>query len=111
MWYVCANSCSFLKISCFGENVISVPKIGRKPSRLAALLRAQGAFVQEVTVGEIAGIHALYGAAELADVDMFLFTSQNGVDCFMDNVFASKLDARALGNAKIAAIGSKTAER
>ena len=29
----------------------------------------------------------------------------------MDNVFASKLDARALGNAKIAAIGSKTAER
>ena len=88
-----------------------VPKIGRKPSRLAALLRAQGAFVQEVTVGEIAGIHALYGAAELADVDMFLFTSQNGVDCFMDNVFASKLDVRALGNAKIAAIGSKTAER
>ena len=67
--------------------------------------------MQEVTVGEIAGIHALYGAAELADVDMFLFTSQNGVDCFMDNVFASKLDARALGNAKIAAIGSKTAER
>ena len=67
--------------------------------------------MQEVTVGEIAGIHALYGAAELADVDMFLFTSQNGVDCFMDNVFASKLDARALGKAKIAAIGSKTAER
>ena len=67
--------------------------------------------MQEVTVGEIAGIHALYGAAELADVDMFLFTSQNGVDCFMDNVFASKLDVRALGNAKIAAIGSKTAER
>ncbi len=50
-----------------------VPKIGRKPSRLAALLRAQGAFVQEVTVGEIAGIHALYGAAELADVDMFFY--------------------------------------
>lgn len=46
--------------------------------------------------GEIVGVPAVYTAQELAHVDVLLFTSANGVDYFMKNVFASGLDARAL---------------
>jgi len=39
--------------------------------------------------GEIVGVPAVYTAQELAHVDVLLFTSANGVDYFMKNVFAS----------------------
>ena len=73
-----------------------VAKIGPKPSRLAAMLRAKGAYTSECMTGEIVGVPAVYTAQELAHVDVLLFTSANGVDYFMKNVFASGLDARAL---------------
>jgi uroporphyrinogen III methyltransferase/synthase len=40
-----------------------------------------------------------------------LFTSGNGVDAFFERLSARNADARAIGNAKIAAIGERTAER
>jgi uroporphyrinogen III methyltransferase / synthase len=40
-----------------------------------------------------------------------VFTSQNGVDAFFERLAARGRDARALGNAKVAAIGERTAER
>ena len=44
-------------------------------------------------------------------MDVLLFTSANGVDYFMKNVFASGLDARALFHTRCAVIGQKTAEK
>lgn len=88
-----------------------VPKIGNKPSELAKLLRARGAFVQECCVGEIEGIRAVYTRQEIAQVDILLFTSANGVEYFMRNLFASGLDVRALSNVKTAVIGNKTADK
>ena len=61
--------------------------------------------------GEIVGVPAVYTAQELAHVDVLLFTSANGVDYFMKNVFASGLDARALFHTRCAVIGQKTAEK
>jgi uroporphyrinogen III methyltransferase/synthase len=40
--------------------------------------------------------------------NMFIFTSQNAVDIFMEKMIASKLDARAFANKEIWAIGPKT---
>lgn len=99
----------FEKQPLFGKHYL-VPKIGREPSRLALLLRKQGAKVTERMVGRIIGIPAVYTAKELSQLDLLLFTSVNGVQYFMRNLYASNLDARALAHAKIAAIGSKTAD-
>lgn len=46
----------------------------------------------------------------LSDFDWLVFTSTNGVKFFFQRLFDISLDARALGNAKVAAIGSTTAE-
>lgn len=88
-----------------------VPKIGGEPSRLAAMLRDKGAQVRELQIGQIVRIPAIYTKKELSQVDILLFTSANGVSCFMSNLFASGLDVRALSRAKLAAIGPKTADR
>ena len=88
-----------------------VAKIGAKPSRLSSMLRAKGACVSEYMTGEIVGVPAVYTAQELAHVDVLLFTSANGVEYFMKNVFASGLDARALFSTRCAVIGQKTAQK
>lgn len=88
-----------------------VAKIGPKPSRLASMLRAKGAYTSECMTGEIVGVPAVYTAQELAHVDVLLFTSANGVDYFMKNVFASGLDARALFHTRCAVLGQKTAQK
>ncbi|HZV77567.1 MAG TPA: uroporphyrinogen-III C-methyltransferase [Candidatus Babeliales bacterium] len=40
-----------------------------------------------------------------------IFTSQNGVDAFFERLATRGLDARAIGSAKVAAIGDRTAAR
>lgn len=48
--------------------------------------------------------------SELATFDWILFTSANGVEWFVKRLFDCGLDIRALGDAKLAAIGPKTAD-
>jgi uroporphyrinogen III methyltransferase / synthase len=48
---------------------------------------------------------------ELAAYRWIVFTSQNGVAAFFDRLASLDADARYLGKVKVAAIGSKTAER
>ncbi|HVA27726.1 MAG TPA: uroporphyrinogen-III C-methyltransferase [Candidatus Baltobacteraceae bacterium] len=48
---------------------------------------------------------------DLAGYGWVVFTSQNGVDAFFDRLAALDTDARYFGKTKIAAIGSKTAQR
>jgi len=47
----------------------------------------------------------------LASYDWVVFTSRNGVDSFFDRLASLDSDARYLSDVKVAAIGSKTAER
>jgi uroporphyrinogen III methyltransferase/synthase len=47
----------------------------------------------------------------ITDYDWIVFTSANGVDFFFNRLLDSNRDVRCLGNAKIAAIGSSTAEK
>lgn len=94
----------------WGEHYL-VPKIGSEPSKLAESLRNKGAFVRELQLGRIEWIPSLYRREELASVDLLLFTSKNGVTYFMKNLFASKLDVRALSHVKLIAIGEKTAQK
>lgn len=100
----------FEKMPLFGKKYL-VPKIGSEPSRLAERLRAKGAAVTECMVGEIVGIPARYTRQELSQVDILLFTSQNGVEYFMRNLFASGLDVRILSHARLVVIGQKTAQK
>ncbi len=83
-------------------------------SRLTELLAAAGARCLEVPTLEIIPPddfapldHALAGFARY---DWLIFTSANGVTAFMDRLFAQGRDIRALGQAKVAAIGPATAQ-
>lgn len=87
-----------------------VPKIGTGVSKIAKLLREQGACVVEETVGEISPCEIDLEKERLSQMDWFVFTSQNGVREFFKNLFRSGLDVRCLSAGKFAAIGEKTAE-
>jgi uroporphyrinogen III methyltransferase/synthase len=52
---------------------------------------------------------AAAAVARVRDYAWIVFTSHNGVDAFFDELRASGKDARALGDVKVAAIGSGTA--
>jgi uroporphyrinogen III methyltransferase/synthase len=52
---------------------------------------------------------ATAAVARVRDYAWVVFTSRNGVDAFFDLLGASGKDARAFGDAKVAAIGPKTA--
>jgi len=86
-----------------------VPKIGSTPSRLALLLREQGAYVKEVQVGTI-----VYKSCELKKEtwkDWLIFTSVHGIDGFFSCLREKGWDARALSGCKIAVIGKETGRR
>lgn len=87
-----------------------IPKIGKAPTRLRELLLEQGAFVQEIQVGEIIGEQRRFLAEDFSLVDWLIFTSKNGVEEFFKNFAKSGLDMRTLAGCKIAAIGRKTAD-
>lgn len=93
----------------FGKRYL-VPKIGEKPSELAKILRTNGAQVDELVTGRIRTKPVLFTEQQFAGTDWLIFTSRNGVDAFFENLFASKLDVRALSGVKLAVIGNKTKE-
>ena len=65
-----------------------------------------------IEIGPPDDIHAAHRLVdEIATFAWLVFTSQNGVDAFFERVRSLGADARYLGKVKIAAIGSKTAER
>jgi uroporphyrinogen III methyltransferase / synthase len=45
----------------------------------------------------------------VAEYDLLVFTSVNGVECFFDRLCAARLDARRLHRATVVAVGPKTA--
>lgn len=97
----------------FGRRVV-VTRARRQAGGLADRLEALGADV--LTVPTIALADRLDrpdvrdALAGVARYDWLIFTSTNGVRCFVDGLRRAGVDVRALGGAKIAAIGSETAK-
>jgi uroporphyrinogen III methyltransferase / synthase len=100
----------FERLPLFGRRIVTTRAKGRDPA-LAAGLRTLGADVIEMPTIEIEAA-ADYGPldralGELASYDWVIFTSVNGVRCFLDRLDASAADLRTL-RAKICAIGPAT---
>jgi len=97
----------------FGKLAV-VTRTREQASALTELLTEAGARCLEIPTLEIAppdDYGPLDNALEhLADFSWVIFTSANGVAAFFRRLFDRGLDVRALGNAKIAAIGPATAQ-
>ena len=96
----------------FGARVL-VARAEHQSSETVALLRKRGA---EPIAFPLIGIHpapdfeAIATAiAALPETDIAIFTSENGVRSFFDALDSVGKDARALGGARVAAIGVATA--
>ena len=99
----------------FGKTVL-VTRARSQASKLTARLEQLGAKVIETPAIRLEapadGYKALDEAiARLADYQWLIFTSANGVERFFDRLLAAGKDARALGYANLAAIGTATAEK
>ena len=96
----------------FGRTVL-VTRARAQASKLTAALEQLGARCIEVPAIRFAAPQDSYAAldaalGELAGYDWLIFTSTNGVERFFQRLFAAGRDVRALGTARIAAIGSST---
>ncbi len=97
----------------FGKRIL-VTRARSQASKLTAKLENLGAEVIEVpaiTITDPADLYAALDQAigQLQDYHWVMFTSANGVKHFFARLLQAGKDARALGYAKIAAIGSATA--
>ena len=98
----------------FGKRVL-ITRPAQQAPEFARALYARG--VEPILASTIAIVPPDDPAAahraidELAAYRWIVFTSQNGVDAFFDRLASLDADARYLGATKVAAIGSKTAER
>ena len=99
----------------FGKRIL-VTRARSQASQLTAKLENLGAEVIEVpaiTITDPADLYAALDQAigQLQDYHWVMFTSANGVKHFFARLLQAGKDARALGYAKIAAIGSATAAK
>jgi uroporphyrinogen III methyltransferase/synthase len=98
----------------FGRRIV-VTRSREQASDLVKSLSALGAECLEIPAIEITNPPDFApldeAIARLSTYQWLVFTSVNAVDRFFARVFEKGLDARALGNAKIAAIGPATAAR
>ena len=98
----------------FGRRIV-VTRTRQQAGVLSAQLRSLGADVTELPTIKIVPPENLMEFGELVrdsfQYDWVVFTSPNGVTAFFDLFFKLYDDARALGSARIAAIGPGTAKR
>ena len=103
----------FEKRPLFGRRLL-VTRSRRQASRLSEALSELGAEVWErPTIATESIVDALYlreTFQRLKDYDWLIFTSPNGVEVFLNELWNSGADARALASAKIAVIGPGTAQ-
>ena len=99
----------------FGKKIL-VTRTREQASKLSEKLENLGAEVIEFPTIKIAAptdnFKSLDAAiSDIKNFDWVIFTRANGVEKFFERLKFFKLDARALGNAKVAVIGSATAEK
>ena len=96
----------------FGKTVL-VTRAREQASALTSRLEERGARCIEapaIKITEPESYAVLDGAIqELETYQWIIFTSTNGVDHFFERLFRAGKDSRALGHAKVAAIGAQTA--
>ena len=97
----------------FSKNIL-VTRSRAQASKLTKLLSDFGANCIEIPAIKIIDPLDNYRAVDnsinrIHEYNFIIFTSENGVKNFFDRLNLKKLDARALSNAKFAAIGSATA--
>jgi uroporphyrinogen III methyltransferase / synthase len=104
----------FEKRPLFGKRIV-VTRTRKQAGKLSSQLRELGADIIELPTIRIEPPTDLREFAELVQdahsYDWIVFTSVNGVDAFFEIFFKLYDDAREIGGAKIAAIGSATAQR
>lgn len=102
----------FEKKPLFGKRII-VTRAESSGPELSLQLEELGAQVDEFPVIQFVAPRDFSGLdSAISDLDSFdwiLFTSANGVDWFVQRVFDTGRDIRALAGAKLGAIGPKTA--
>lgn len=101
------------KKALFGARVV-VTRSRKRAGGLSTRLREFGAEVLEVPLIEIVPLRdrAVKAVARRADRwDWIVFASAEGVESFLDAVLAERGDLRALGGARLAAVGEATAAR
>ena len=98
----------------FGRRIL-VTRAREQASDLAEALMLRGAEVLEapaIRIESLAESEAMREAARTASRhDWIVFTSANGVETFLQALMAAGLDIRAMGPARLAAIGLATADR
>jgi len=97
----------------FGKKIV-VTRTREQASKLTGKLVAMGARVIEFPTIEIkrendmSGLHKSFGM--LHDYNWIVFTSQNAINIFFDELYNYGKDARALGGIRVAAIGKASAD-
>jgi uroporphyrinogen III methyltransferase/synthase len=98
----------------FGRRIV-VTRAREQARELSDLLEDLGAEAIEVPVIRVAPLERFdaldRAAAEAGRYDWIVFTSVNGVEAFMQRLLAGPGDVRALGAARLCAIGPATAAR
>ncbi len=97
----------------FGKRIL-VTRTREQASKLSERLEELGAEVLEIPTIKIVPPESFeeldQAIREIEGFDWLIFTSQNAVRYFGERLYAAGKDARALSKAKIAAIGTATAE-
>jgi len=89
---------------------ILVPRVRRRPSEIVRLLKAAGAETVEVPVLRCETLPATGDLLErLRDVDWLVFTSPGALEALLEQLTHLGHDVRALGTARIAAVGPASA--
>jgi uroporphyrinogen III methyltransferase/synthase len=94
----------------FGKRIV-VTRARAQSSQLSMRLRTLGADVVELPAIRIEPRPVSQYERQLENLCQYswlVLTSENGVNCFMEGLFASGKDARALSGVKVAVIGSGT---
>ncbi len=99
----------------FGKKILNT-RARSQASKLTAKLESLGAEVIEFPTIKITAPTDNFAKLDaeiknLSSYDWIIFTSTNGVEKFFERLKIFKLDARAVGTAKVAAIGTATAEK
>ncbi len=93
----------------FSKGIIPEKKEDYFDSKLEVTLRKNGAHVDTLLIGKIKPVEIERSVfLNLLKADWFIFTSQNAVNSFFWNLRKNGLDARSIGDAKIAVVGSRT---
>ncbi len=104
----------FEKRPLFGKRIV-VTRTREQAGELSKSLRDLGADVIELPTIRIEHPDDHLGFAEMVtaahEYDWIVFTSPNGVERFFDAFYTAYPDARCLGDAKLAAIGTGTAKK